>query len=114
MLLVSAEHEVGRRRKNTLDGGQLLGDERGYVAQVAALHLDEQIIAAGHQVTGPHLFVAGNPLGELVETTTALRGDLYLDHRPDYVIPELLIVHHGPITQQDSLGFQAGDLGPDL
>src|SRR6185436_751207 len=93
------EKKMRRRRENALNRGQSLGDKGRDVPKVASLDNHEQIVTAGHQVTGLDFGIFRDALGQPVKAAAALRGNLDLDDRTDDVSVELLLIEHSPIPK---------------
>ena len=78
---------MGGSRNDALDGREFFGNEFRYVAQIIAFHHHEQIVTAGHQITGAHFGIFGDALSQAVETAAAFGRDLYFDQGADDVGP---------------------------
>ncbi len=74
LFLVGTEHEkwVARWRGDALKRGEFFRDERGDTLQTGAIDEDEEVVAAGHEITGFDLVKAADALGEAIEAAAAL------------------------------------------
>jgi hypothetical protein len=104
LLLVGLEHEMRCRREHALYRRQLLRYERRQLAKIVPLHHHKQVITPGHQIAGTHLGVFGDPLRQSVKTTPTLGRDLHLNHRPNHVHPQFLLVEDGSVSKDDPFG----------
>ena len=92
-----------------LDGGQLLRHEQRQLAHGAGLHVDQQVVAAGHQVDAGDLLEAVDLLRDGLEALAALGRDAHLDHGLHLIHVHALPVHQRRVLQYDALALQAGD-----
>src|ERR1035441_1855330 len=53
--LVGFEHEMGGRGEHTFERRQPFADERGHLAQVAALDEQQHVVGAAHEIRRAHL-----------------------------------------------------------
>ena len=112
--LVGLEHEMGGGGEDAFEGRKPLADERRHFAQGAALHEQQQVVGAAHQVGRAHFGEAADALGDGVEAALALRGHLDLDDGGDLVQVELVLVQDGLVAADDAVLFVIGDALVDL
>jgi len=67
------------RGEHALDRGKFFGDEPGDLLQARTVDDEQQVVGAGHEVARFDLVETADAVREVVETTSALGGDLHLD-----------------------------------
>jgi hypothetical protein len=114
MVLIDFEHEMRRGRNDSLDRGQLFGDEPRHLPQIGTLHHHQQIVTARHQVTRAHLGVFGDAFRQPVEAAAAFRRYPHFDDGADDVQAHFFLIQNRAIPQDDAAGLVLFDFGGHL
>lgn len=101
LFLVGFEHEVGCGGEHPWECREFLGDETGDFPQIGTLDDDQEVESTGHQGAGADLAVAGDSLGQFVESSFAFRGDLDLNDGPHLIESEFFLIQNGTVAEDD-------------
>src|SRR5690349_16507170 len=89
--------------KHAFKRRKLLRNECGHFLEAWSADKDQQVVTAGHEVTGFNFFKPADAVCETVEPTATFGRDAHFDHSTDDAGVFLGQIEHRPPSEQDAV-----------